>query len=110
MGSVNFVLETSWAWDHHHNNFATYCMETYGAEDELAKLEKTHIPSKSLMRKLEELCDAQDGSVQGRADMVCLYMMESRDRATEENGMVTFSMKLRPICRFDDMRKPIPVW
>ena len=66
MSSVTLVLETSWAWDHFHTGYATIGLEDHGDAETLKHLTETGMPDELLLKKLQEICDAQDRSIMAK--------------------------------------------
>jgi hypothetical protein len=121
-----YLLESNWAFDHSHREFATFTLEE-GTQPAPEKILDPSLPEwerKWLLKTLKKIFDAQVPK-HGSYRMTRLYRVLDRNffgyqpgiehhsqKATMdgrlEQEVVDFHLILQPICDFDDDGNPIP--
>ena len=118
-----YVLEVQWVWDHHNTEIATLTVE--GCEGSRWQLEFEALgdPNVGLVMKfvlledLKRLAKTLNRGVEA-ARMVRLYRVTDHEGITLRSPSSTdlaggataeISMKLAPICDFDELGNPVPL-
>ncbi|MBU6414817.1 hypothetical protein KGQ34_01045 [Patescibacteria group bacterium] len=108
-----YVLFTSWSWDKHHDEFATFSFENINLDGKPVRsieevLETGNSEDKNYYsRILRNIADAQDGSTLGRIRLIRLYRVLGFDFNPDEPSKLNF--ELYPIYDFDDNDNMIPI-
>lgn len=115
-----YVLETCWSWDNTNTEYRTITVEEpdEGFEEVFFDASVSPMTRRVCLQKIIELAmAAQDRSILGKNKLVRLYRIEQRDKeykkpkvtVNKRTGHVTVTMRMIPVCDFDEGGNPIPI-
>jgi len=108
-----YVLESGWAWDHSHREYASICFEDYESEISFEDILNPSIPEEEKKFLLSQIKDIFDGQVpkHGSYNMVRVYRVLNNpypNKHVDNDGSVDLHFVLKPIFDFDSNGKPVP--
>lgn len=109
-----YVLEVRWTWDNSNTEYGTRTIE----EPEIGFdniLNCSPREREKMLFEIYELARGLDRSIMGKATLVRFYRVVWEDgyrwprKSVASDGTVTLRMRMKPICDFDELGKPVPV-
>lgn len=111
---INFLVISSWSWDHHNQQLATFTIEDYSnnfknlhdrqVDEWFPDFLKTY--KLDILDYVKKIIEAQDGSTQGKANPFALYFIKKMNGAEIAQNF-TMTMELAFICKIDNEFKLI---
>lgn len=106
-----YVIESSWSWDKSHTEYATLNLEEYDFDgNPITDLEDPECPKEHkqlIFRLFKEIAEHQSGYPTG-SPLVAIHRVTLVEEK-EGSGMKKVSFYLKPVFRFDQDGKPVPV-
>lgn len=113
-----YVLQVNWVWDNSNTEYATITVEEPDAGfEELLDPAVSETRKQMLLSCLQKVVEGIGRSIVSKDTMGRLYRIQEKDgrkwvtRKVEDEkaGVVRLSMRLVPVCDFDDNGQPVPV-